>query len=111
MSWKFWKHSRAVDSEQLKKVVNLIPEYVDALIDERMGARAQAEGLDGRELHGPAERKLKKVEVRLNELLGDKPRKEGMTCAQQRKVFLGALPGAILKTEQFTGNKSLEVAP
>jgi hypothetical protein len=70
MIWKFWRRGKFVDSEQLRRVVNLIPEYVDALIDERMGRRAQAEGLDGRELHGPAERKLKKIEGRLAELIG-----------------------------------------
>jgi len=55
--------------EQLKKIINLIPEYVDALIDERQGALASSEGIDGREYHGPAERKLKKIEARLAELL------------------------------------------
>jgi hypothetical protein len=64
------KRKSAVSAEQLRRVVNLIPEYVDALIEERMGARAQAEGIDGRELHGPAERKLKKIEARMAAIVG-----------------------------------------
>lgn len=88
------KKRATVDAEQLQAVVNLIPEYVDALIEERRTRTAAANGLDARETHGPAERKLKKVEARIHELLGSKPRntpntrKEGLTCAQQRRFFL-----------------------
>lgn len=93
------KKRDVVDVERLRRVVNLIPEYVDALIDERRTRTAAVNGLDARETHGPAERKLKKVEVRLAELLGRNLKLEtgnlnsrekaqkGQTGAEQRKVF------------------------
>jgi uncharacterized protein (DUF2342 family) len=95
MSWLKKKAERQLDVEQLRRVVALIPEYVDALIDERMGARAIAEGLDGRELHGPAERKLKKIEARLAGILGIKRK-----VAEAAEVRSAVLPGAILTDEQ-----------
>lgn len=85
------KKAAVVDAERVQAVVNLIPEYVDALIEERRTRMAHNAGLDARESHGPAERKLKKVEARIAELLGSKPRntpKEGLTCSQQRRFFL-----------------------
>jgi hypothetical protein len=102
----FWK-KRGRELDRLSRVVNLIPEYVDALIDERMGARAMEQGLDGRELHGPAVRKLEKVEERIAAILstGGDPRSEvgyqrsairgrrsaGLTGAQVRRIFLSTI--------------------
>jgi hypothetical protein len=90
------KRKRAVvDADRLRRVVNLIPEYVDALIAERMGVRAMEEGLDGRELHGPAERRLIKIEGRIAELIGGESRGQGaggrLTCAAERRFFLEGL--------------------
>jgi len=102
------KRKRAVvDADRLRRVVNLIPEYVDALIAERMGVRAMEEGLDGRELHGPAERRLIKIEARIAELMGGREQgaegrgrgagvreqesRGSLTCAAVRRYFLEGL--------------------
>lgn len=90
----FGRRSRAVvDGDRLRRVVNLIPEYVDALIDERMGRRAMVEGLDGREIHGPAERRLVKIEARISELIGGQSERanEKLNCSAMRRIFLDGL--------------------
>ncbi len=90
----FGKKRAVVDAESLRRVVNLIPEYVDALVDERRTRMAHDAGLDARESHGPAERKLKKVEGRIAELLGEnghkkhKEAQKGLRCSEVRKIFL-----------------------
>lgn len=91
-----FKKKKALDVEQLRRVVALIPEYVDALIDERMGARAIAEGLDGRWMHGPAERKLKKIEARLAGIIG----REWIGGKVKVDGGQATLPGAFLSNEQ-----------
>lgn len=93
MSWKFGRKkvvAEPLDAEQLRRVVALIPEYVECLVEEgRLRGDTEA-GLDGREFHGPAERKLKKIEARLAGILS---REHGAGSA-------GKLPGAILTDEQ-----------
>lgn len=86
MIWfKKKKEKQALDVEQLRRVVALIPEYVECLVEEGRLRGAANAGLDDRGYHGPAERKLKKVEARLAEILARKPE---------------MLPGAILEDEQ-----------
>jgi len=84
--------------ERLQRVVNLIPEYVDALIEERAGAEAMGDGMDGRRVHGPALRKSEKVEARIAQILGggssaDERRfsrmGRGLLGSEQRRVFFG----------------------
>jgi hypothetical protein len=104
MSWFGKKQvvAQTLDAEQLRRVVALIPEYVECLVEEGRLRGDAAAGLDGREFHGPAERKLKKIEARLAEIIRVQRKGEcGMSCAAQRKTFLGALPGAILTKEQL----------
>lgn len=119
MSWKFFRRklsaaqriedierSLALEKVKLQGVICLIPEYVECLVEEIRFRGDAAVGLDGRELHGPAERKLKKIEARIAENLGNsnkkdqQPKNEGLTGHEQRKVFLGALPGSILTEDQ-----------
>lgn len=45
------KKRDVVDAERLRRVVNLIPEYVDALIEERRTRTDAVNGLDARESH------------------------------------------------------------
>lgn len=56
--------------DKLQRVINLIPAYVEAITEERQAAHVMAEGLDGRGLHGPAVRRLRKVEARISQILG-----------------------------------------
>lgn len=100
------KKRAVVDAEQLRRVVNLIPEYVDALIEERRTRTAALNGLDARETHGPAERKLKKVEARIAEILGSDSREraqgaqKGMTGAECRRIFLSTTEKRSMGAEQ-----------
>ena len=70
MNWVFRR-----ERDRLRRVVNLIPEYVDALIEERAGAELMAQGMDGRSVHGPALRKSEKIEARIAEILNTKARR------------------------------------
>ena len=90
MKWIFQR-----ERDRLRRVVNLMPEFVEAITEERQAAHAMAEGLDGRELHGPAVRKLKKVEIRIAQILGGRvpPRntRKGLSGPEQRHGFLQGL--------------------
>lgn len=96
MSWKFGRKkvvADPLDAEQLRRVVALIPEYVECLVEEGRLRGDAAAGLDGREFHGPAERKLKKIEARLALIIGK--------AADRRPQALGKMPGAILTEAQI----------
>ena len=105
MSLRFWKKKKVVaeplDAEQLRRVVALIPEYVECLVEEgRLRGDTEA-GLDGREFHGPAERKLKKIEARLAGILGRKPETGNLKPERiLSREELSRLPGVILPAEQ-----------
>jgi len=89
--------------ERLRAVVNLIPEYVDALVEEWAGAELMAAGMDGRSVHGPALRKSDKIEARIAGILGNSKRSEvrgqssdtgkgeRLTGSKVRKLFFQGL--------------------
>jgi hypothetical protein len=90
----FGRKKATVDAENLIKVMGLIPLFVEALVDEHMGAHAMKEGLDGREIHGPAVRKLERIDAEIHRLLGEnghkkhkEAQKEGLSCSKVRKFF------------------------
>lgn len=104
MKWIFRK-----ERERLRRVINLIPEYVDALVEERAGAALMADGMDGRTVHGPALRKSEKIEARIAQILGGAGRERthrtqkgpGLSGPAQRQVFLGGLlPGGDVVWDQ-----------
>lgn len=65
------------ERRRLQRVINLLPEYVETLVAEQMGEHAMCEGLDGREIHGPAVRKRAKIEKRMAGIIGPQRKNKG----------------------------------
>jgi hypothetical protein len=109
----FGKKRAVVDAENLLKVMRLVPLFVEALVDEHMGAHAMKEGLDGREIHGPAVRKLERIDAEIHRLLGGQraesmepgAEKSGLSCSKVRKIFFQTLEGSHRGNEGKEGRK------